>query len=918
MAFLREKWYAYHAFAQKELGGSIMSDSPLPNGRARGSVWIPIPAFFLSAGAFLAALAFFGMSPFGDLTLITADMRGQYAQFHAYLRHVVSGDQNLLYSTAGGLGANMLPLFAYYLASPLALLTLLFPVSALPEALLLITVLKVGLIGAAYALFARRVLGAGRSSLFFAPCYALCGFAMCYASNIMWLDTLILLPLAIRGAYTLVTRRRWGGLFWALLLMFFTQFYLAYMAGIFTFLCFLGMVWVHKPAKPLRIAIGFAAVTAAAALCAAPILLPTAPTLFANLGARTHTIARSWAPSFPFFSVFSRAFFGAYDTIQTGTGSAAGLPPLYAGTAVLLLFPVYFFNGKIPWRERALSGALCALLLLSFWLPPLTHFWHAFKDATWFQFRYAFLLSFLWVWMAHRCFKQLDGVRLWIVALSGALAMVYALALYPNTFQHTPAFARAATPWLIGLWTALLLWMRLAPKMRGAVLLLCVALATAEVGANAFATLQSIDWENQYAHQGAFAPHYEQRAALLAQLPQEPQEPYRVESDTSYSNNDALALNYSGMRFYSTTANRQFGNALNRLGLQGVGLIYEHTGSTIALDSLLGIRYLLEPEAPNDFYLPVAEQAGLYAFENDFAFPLAFAAPASVLAYRLPEQPFEETPYGLVIRQEDPFALQNSLFAALGAEVFHPLAIEETEYIALTATPLPDGGELLQTEFPAGEDGEDTAPATSGDIPAKRILALTEWDGPVYLYFGNYHEGGSGSLHLGGDPFPVFTLSQYRSSYAVCLGDYGPDEEIELALQLDGESVALACQAIAQLDIGALDGLYGDAWDAQMADIRWRGGHISGTVDAQGERNTLLITVPYDGGWRAVVNGADTPVQRGLDLFCAVPLSPGRNHVTLTYSPPGFAAGLWLAGLGAGSLLLFLALQRAARRRKTK
>ena len=54
-----------------------------------------------------------------------------------------------------------------------------------------------------------------------------------------------------------------------------------------------------------------------------------------------------------------------------------------------------------------------------------------------------------------------------------------------------------------------------------------------------------------------------------------------------------------------------------------------------------------------------------------------------------------------------------------------------------------------------------------------------------------------------------------------------------------------------------------------------------------------------------------------VESLHAVPLAQGGNHVTLTYSPPGFVPGLWLAGLGAGSLLLYLALG-VLRRRKEK
>ncbi len=889
---------------------SMNTNASLPNERSGGKFWIPILCFLVSAGAMLAAMALFGMSPFGGKTLFIADMKDQYAHFHAYLRHVLFGDQSPLYSTMAGLGTNMLPLFTYYLSSPLALLTLLFPASLLPEALLAVTVVKVGLIGAAYAIFARRVLDARRSSLVFAPFFALCGFAMCYASNIMWLDTLILLPLVLCGAHALVTRRRWGGLFFGLLALFFTQFYLAYMAGIFTLLCFLGMLWVHKPTKPLRILLAFGATTIGAALCCAATLLPSALQLFSNAGAAGFEVNASWVPAFPFEALFARSFLGGFDTIQASIEGAAGLPPIYCGTLVLLLMPVYFFNSKIAWRERMVIGVVSALLMLSFWLPALTLFWHAFDGAAWFQFRYTFLLSFLWVWAAHRCAKRAEGIRPWCVLLSGALALVYVTVIHPNTFTYTPALARTITPWLIGLWTLVVLWVRLAPKARRVAVLLCAVLVLAEAGGNAYFTLLSLNMENHYLARDAFAEKFDSRAALIAQLPQEAGDPYRVDSDTSAGKNDSLTLGYNALQFYSSTASRELGNALMRLGMGGLGLIYVHAGSNIALDSLLGIRYLMEPEAPNAYYVPVAEQDGVTAFQNDYAFPLAFGAPSTVLDYRLPAQRYEATVYGDTLMHTDTFALQNGLFAALGQEVFLPLPIEETEYIGTTSTTLPEGGEALKVS--------DTA-ESSPEIPGKRMVALTQTDGPVYLYFAQYKEDGAGQLFWeDGDSAPVYTMLETEAPSVAYLDDFGPDEEIPLVFQMDGESVRFSCQAVNQLDMAALDELYNAAWASQMNDLVLLGNRISGTVDVVDGRDTLLLTLPYDGGWQATVNETPTPVERGLDLFCAVPLSEGRNYVKLTYTPPGLVLGLWLSACGILGVLIAAAagMLLSARRRK--
>jgi len=720
---------------------------------------------------------------------------------------------------------------------------------------------------------------------------------MCYALNIMWLDALIMLPLVIRCTHTLVTRGRWVGLFVALVVMFFTQFYLSYMVGLFSFLCFLGMLWVYKPARPWRCVSMFLSATVCAALCCAALLLPTALRLFDNANAAIIHLPVTWEPNVPFSSLLTRAFFGSFDSVVSGQ------PPLYSGTLVLLLLPVYFFNARIPRRERAVFGGICALLLLSLWLPPLNRAWHGFDDAVWYQFRFSFVLCFLWVWGAHRCFIRMEGIRSWSVLASGALALLYILVLYPNQFHHTEEFARALAPWLVAVWTALLLWLRLVPKARRAVLALCVMLVAAEAGANAHAMMRGIDAENGYTNLSTYTASFTQRAALLAQLPDPLREPYRVESSVSFELNDSLTLGYNGLKIFSSTADRALGYSLARFGLEMHGIVYRHSGSTIATDSLLGIRYLLEYQPPNDYYFDVAEQAGLHVYENTAALPLAFAARAAVLDHRLSPPIIIKSDYGVRHQREDVFALLNGLFSALQDEgeapLFQPVPIETAEYEMVATAPLLGGGERLH--IMSGEY----------DRPAKRYLAVTEGNGPVYAFWESDYEGGEGQLMLVHSWPPEHRVLQmvksYDASVPVYVGDYGPDEEIALIFSLQSKELQLRQQALYQLDYDALEALSDEAHGAAMDNLVWHGRRISGTVDVSGERDTLLLMVPYDGGWDATVNGVRVNVERGLDLFCAVPLTQGHNDVRLTYTPPGLLAGLWLSGLGwAGFVVLWL------------
>lgn len=79
---------------------------------------------------------------------------------------------------------------------------------------------------------------------------------------------------------------------------------------------------------------------------------------------------------------------------------------------------------------------------------------------------------------------------------------------------------------------------------------------------------------------------------------------------------------------------------------------------------------------------------------------------------------------------------------------------------------------------------------------------------------------------------------------------------------------------------------------------------VSGTATAQTDGEYLFLSLPYDKGYTAIVNGETVPILRVFDTWMAVPLSEGENTVSLRYQPPGFSAGAWLSAAGFGVTLL--------------
>ena len=99
--------------------------------------------------------------------------------------------------------------------------------------------------------------------------------------------------------------------------------------------------------------------------------------------------------------------------------------------------------------------------------------------------------------------------------------------------------------------------------------------------------------------------------------------------------------------------------------------------------------------------------------------------------------------------------------------------------------------------------------------------------------------------------------------------------------------------------------------EEQLSDIAGHGvsfrkegndGHLAGETDSDGE-GLLFVSVPWDRGWTAYVNGVKTEIQRADYGFQAVFVPEGHSEIRLVYRSPLLREGFILTG--AGWLLFF-------------
>ena len=196
-------------------------------------------AFAIPVVGMLIVMLISQYEPFGQYSMLYSDMYHQYYPFFVEFRRAILSGDGLLYTWSVGLGMDYLGLIAYYLASPLNLLSLLVPEGILLEFFSLLVPLKLGLASLFFALFLKKLFGREDFALsLFGAFYGLCAWALGYQWNIMWLDTFALLPLVVLGMVALLKEKKYILYTLTLALAIAANYYIGLFVCIFVFLLF--------------------------------------------------------------------------------------------------------------------------------------------------------------------------------------------------------------------------------------------------------------------------------------------------------------------------------------------------------------------------------------------------------------------------------------------------------------------------------------------------------------------------------------------------------------------------------------------------------------------------------------------------------------------------------------------------------
>lgn len=118
----------------------------------------------------------------------------------------------------------------------------------------------------------------------------------------------------------------------------------------------------------------------------------------------------------------------------------------------------------------------------------------------------------------------------------------------------------------------------------------------------------------------------------------------------------------------------------------------------------------------------------------------------------------------------------------------------------------------------------------------------------------------------------------------------------------------------ASFDEEAFTGLIDELRQTAAQDLEVADTAVEGTIQAP--RDGLVFTsIPFDKGWKAVVDGKTVaPVKVG-DAFLAYPVTAGEHRVSLRFIPYGLVPGAVVSGLTLAGILALFAWRRMRKKR---
>lgn len=841
-----------------------------------------LAAFCLPVILMLLAFLVMGIYPAGENQIAVIDMYHQYVPFLGELQSKLQSGGSLFYTWNGAGGSNFWNLLAYYGASPLNLILVLFPKKFLMEGVTLILLLKIGLAGSTMAVYLRAIVwekdkrSADISLVGFATLYALCSYVMAYYWCIMWMDAVALLPLCILGLHKILDGR--SGVFYTvcLALVVFINYYMAIMVCIFILFYYPVLYFIKVQGesaghffKTTGRAVGYSLL---GVLMSAVMLLPTWMSMQS-----TYYISADMPEKTELYNdlldILNQMLPNAELTYREG------LPNLYCGMFVVILLVFYWISRTIPLREKLLNGAFLVFLIFSLNINKLDFIWHGFHFPNQLPYRYTFMICFLLIAMAYQVFQRVDEIRvnhLWILLAAGGGYYLLAQKILTEHIKDLDLFVYSGLAWL-ALYVAILILYKKGRLPKNLLLILTVILLTCEMASNTCTSIDQVGTtqrSNYYANEADIAKLVKKTEGTDGRFG-------RTEMNDNYILNCPAMYHYKGISQFSSSLNANATALMEHIGVEGAPdkNRFNYNQTDPVTNAMLNIRYLIGKNLPIDDsdFKQIAKSGNSRLYESIYPLSIGYMTADTIRTWNY--------------EQENPFMVLDD----------YVRAVTQNKYTSVFTEIEPVDVSAANIELSSTGDGMWDSTLKNETKKSKTILTYqAQQTGKQYLF-------------IEADDADAITVSQEKKDdkieirndcgSIVNLGEMDSGTEFTVTIEYKEGKGGSVVSHVCTMD----EAVWQDAYkmlSASMLDVTDYGDScLKGTIDVQ-EDGVFVTSVPYEAGWKLKIDGHTREINELIGgAWISTSLSAGEHQIELSFRPPGLIAGLLITLASIGLLI---------------
>ena len=918
--------------------------------------------------------------PFGQFSLLISDLEAQYAPFLALYRSkllsLLSGGNDpisaLSYSFSMGLGKNFLGSFGYYLASPLNIIYLLIDVTKIDLVVFILIAGKLSLSAGTMCLFlcSRTTDKKSIFPIVLALFYAFSLYAQVFAFHIMWLDGYMLLPLLLYFIERFIKEQKIGGILVTLLLLFATNYYIAYMAGIFSFfyLCVRLFVIREEFKTSVKRVLKYVCSAVICGLVLTVLILPIGLDTLTN-GEKTIVNGRSLFILYNPVELMSMLLLGYPGDFKDIVPS--NLPLIFMGLPITILVILYLVSKTYSGREKTVH----ILALIGIWLSTAVYWidkmWQVFDDPNWFWHRHAFVFLPVFLVIALRALEKIGeisrkdmlitvGIMMFMIVtvhtIGGhvgedkifiyntiltlaycGLLYLYSVRKFPKQLEDIP---QLITPMLTVVCIFELAFV--GPTNSSALETMTIITGNSEELSLAIEELN--EFGNESKTIGA------ETGAMRASVEKTPN---YSKLYYAYSGEEMFG-DYYGVALFNSNSNKQLHRFLKQFGF-AVNYNYfaeRYTYSAPSTDAFLSVGSVASMREIS-FYPETDEQqlTGVMKFyKNENVLPVAFAVDDKAMDFDFfqLEKAYETKDY---------FAFQNDWYRSMFPEQF-----TEDFFITLDDD-IVGKSEIINGSIYNGSNyytGVDLENKSDPDMQSEVNSSLAEEDAffDVLGYESDIVpliEDNLVTVYRMNDAIPIcinyefvapntsemyLNLSTYRIvndtkvyvnglEVAGCgsdtfysqiyrLGSFEEGEQVNISIQSDCDSWTCLDVNIGYFDLDSFNSQFAKLDLGKVTAIKIADGYVDLSVNGVGADETVITTIPYENGWTLYIDGQETEIKPYQGAFIAFKCPEGAHTAELRFIAPGLKTGAVISGVGIVALAVFVVLNKKQKKKVKK